>query len=50
MKTMKLIYPLAFALAITLAATGCKHDPVNVTPMHQDRRHRSQRSTELRYC
>ncbi|HSY10174.1 MAG TPA: OmpA family protein [Candidatus Dormibacteraeota bacterium] len=33
MKTMKLIYPLAFALALTLAATGCKHQPVKVTPM-----------------
>ena len=31
MKTMKLIYPLAFALAITLASTGCKHKPVGVT-------------------
>ncbi len=31
MKTMKLIYPLAFALAITLASTGCKHKPVDVT-------------------
>lgn len=33
MKTMKLIYPLAFALAVTLATTGCKHTPVKVTPM-----------------
>jgi len=33
MKTMKMIYPLAFALAIVLAATGCKHQPLNVTPM-----------------
>jgi peptidoglycan-associated lipoprotein len=33
MKTMKLIYPLAFALAITLASTGCKHKPVGLTPM-----------------
>ena len=33
MKTMKLIYPLAFALAFTLATTGCKHQPVKVTPM-----------------
>jgi peptidoglycan-associated lipoprotein len=33
MKAMKLIYPLAFALAITLASTGCKHKPVNVTPI-----------------
>ena len=32
MKT-KLIYSLAFALAVTLAATGCRHKPVNVTPM-----------------
>ena len=24
MKMMKLIYPLAFALAVTLAATGCQ--------------------------
>jgi peptidoglycan-associated lipoprotein len=31
MKTMKMIYPLAFALAVTLAATGCKHTPVGVT-------------------
>jgi peptidoglycan-associated lipoprotein len=33
MKTMKLIYPLAFALAVTLASTGCKHKPVGLTPM-----------------
>jgi peptidoglycan-associated lipoprotein len=33
MKTMKLIPLLAFALAITLAATGCKHKPVGVTPI-----------------
>ncbi|HUZ08400.1 MAG TPA: OmpA family protein [Candidatus Paceibacterota bacterium] len=32
MKTMKMIYPLAFALAVMLA-TGCKHQPLNVTPM-----------------
>jgi peptidoglycan-associated lipoprotein len=32
MKTT-LIYSLAFALAVTLAATGCRHKPVNVTPM-----------------
>ena len=31
MKTMKLIYPLAIALAVTLASTGCKHEPVKVT-------------------
>jgi peptidoglycan-associated lipoprotein len=34
MKTMKLIYPLAFALAFTFATTGChNHKAVNVTPM-----------------
>src|SRR3984957_9871030 len=34
MKTMKLIYPLAFALAITLASIGCRnHKPVGVTPL-----------------
>ncbi len=34
MKTMKLIYPLAFALAITLATTGChNHKAVEVTPL-----------------
>jgi peptidoglycan-associated lipoprotein len=27
------IYSLAFVLAVTLAATGCKHKPVNITPM-----------------
>ena len=32
MKT-KLFYSLAFALAVTLAATGCRHKPVNVTKM-----------------
>jgi peptidoglycan-associated lipoprotein len=32
MKTT-LIYSLAFALAVTLAATGCRHKPVGVTPM-----------------
>jgi peptidoglycan-associated lipoprotein len=32
MKT-KLIYSLAFALVVSLAATGCRHKPVNVTPM-----------------
>jgi peptidoglycan-associated lipoprotein len=31
MKMMKLIYPLAFALAVTLATTGCKHNPGKVT-------------------
>jgi peptidoglycan-associated lipoprotein len=33
MKTMKLIYPLVFALALTFAATGCKHTPIKVTPI-----------------
>jgi peptidoglycan-associated lipoprotein len=34
MKTMKLIYPLAFALAVTLASTGCRtHKPVGLTPI-----------------
>jgi peptidoglycan-associated lipoprotein len=33
MKTIKLIYPLAFALALTFAATGCKHAPIKVTPI-----------------
>ena len=32
MKTT-LVYSLAFALAATLAATGCKHTPGRVTPM-----------------
>jgi peptidoglycan-associated lipoprotein len=31
MKSMNLIYPLALALAVTLAATGCKHQPVKMT-------------------
>lgn len=34
MKTMKLIYPLAFALAITLVTTGChNHKAVGVTAL-----------------
>jgi peptidoglycan-associated lipoprotein len=34
MKTMKLIYPWTFALAIMLAATGChNHQPVSITPL-----------------
>ena len=33
MKTMKMIYPLAFALALVFAAAGCAHKPVRVTPM-----------------
>jgi peptidoglycan-associated lipoprotein len=34
MKTMKLIYPLAFALIVILATTGChNHQPVGITPL-----------------
>ena len=33
MKTMKLIYPLAFVLAASLIATGCKHKPTGITPL-----------------
>ena len=34
MKMMKLVYPMAFALAVTLAATGCRnHKPYGVTPI-----------------
>jgi peptidoglycan-associated lipoprotein len=34
MKTMKQIYPLAFALTVMLAATGChNHQPVSITPL-----------------
>jgi peptidoglycan-associated lipoprotein len=34
MKTIKLIYPLAFALAFTLATTGChNHQPGNITKL-----------------
>jgi peptidoglycan-associated lipoprotein len=34
MKTIKLIYPLAFALACTLATTGChNHQPGNITKL-----------------
>ena len=33
MKT-KLIYSLAFALAVTLATTGCRHKATPITPMH----------------
>ena len=34
MKIMKLTCSLAFALAVALAATGCKnHKPVGVTPL-----------------
>ena len=27
------VYSLVFVLAVSLAATGCRHKPVNVTPM-----------------
>jgi peptidoglycan-associated lipoprotein len=33
MKMMKLIYPLGFALAVTLAGTGCKHTPGKITEL-----------------
>jgi peptidoglycan-associated lipoprotein len=33
MKMTKLIYPLVFALAVTLATTGCKHKPGPVTTL-----------------
>jgi peptidoglycan-associated lipoprotein len=33
MKTMKLIYPLALALIVTLASTGCKHSPGKTTTL-----------------
>jgi peptidoglycan-associated lipoprotein len=33
MKSMKLIYPLALALAVTLAGAGCKHQPVKMTKL-----------------
>src|SRR5258708_26877130 len=33
MKNMKMIYPLAFALAAMLAAAGCAHKPVHVTSL-----------------
>jgi peptidoglycan-associated lipoprotein len=33
MKTMKLIYPLAFALAVTLATTGCHNHQAKITPL-----------------
>ena len=34
MKTT-LIYSLAFALAVSLAATGCRHKPIGMTPLPQ---------------
>jgi peptidoglycan-associated lipoprotein len=33
MKMTKLIYPLVFALAITMASTGCKRGAVKTTPL-----------------
>ena len=34
MKKMKLVYPMVLALAVTLAATGCRnHKPYGVTPI-----------------
>ena len=34
MKMMKLVYPMTLALAVTLAATGCRnHKPYGVTPI-----------------
>ena len=33
MKASKLTYLLAISLALTFAATGCKHKPSNVTPL-----------------
>src|ERR1017187_8111711 len=37
MKTMKLIYPLAIALAVTLAATGCRHETGKITRLPEGR-------------
>lgn len=33
MKMTKLVFPLALALAATLATTGCKHGPNKITPL-----------------
>jgi peptidoglycan-associated lipoprotein len=33
MKINQIIFPLALALAVTLATTGCKHGPTKVTPL-----------------
>ena len=34
MKMLKLVYPMTMALAVTLAATGCRnHKPYGVTPI-----------------
>jgi peptidoglycan-associated lipoprotein len=35
MKTIKMIYPLAFALALVLAAAGCAHKPGPITPLQR---------------
>ena len=37
MKMTKLIYPLMFALAVSLATTGCKHKPAGLTPLPGER-------------
>jgi peptidoglycan-associated lipoprotein len=37
MKMMKLIYPLAFALAITLTTTGCHNHQAKITPLQGSR-------------
>ncbi len=34
MKMMKLIYPLAFALAVTLTTTGCHNHQAKITPLN----------------
>ena len=34
MKMIKLIYPLAFALAVTLTTTGCHNHQAQITPLH----------------
>ncbi len=33
MKMNRIVFPLALALAATLATTGCKHTPVKITPI-----------------
>jgi peptidoglycan-associated lipoprotein len=38
MKMSKLIYPLVFALAVTLATTGCKHAPGKITTLPDNNR------------
>jgi len=34
MKLNQIVFPLALALAATLATTGCKHQPMKVTPIY----------------